>query len=277
MKNLQKLIGIIALITVIGFSMIACGNGNGGRGPGIPVPQTVTYNGVSADGSTYTLKITEPAARYTAQDGDTYELTVTSPNGTTKTSKGTVTKAGNEMELTPNGTTEPFTVKVSAEGLIGISGNLKWDGDKETTTLPGELTPVTAEVAQLAAELNAINNGSARADGNTVTLTDNVTLNKNLTMEGGAIFGNAAPEGNGGGVNLDEANFIMNGGRIQGGTDSDGFAKNTALRSRASLDAGGRYTAKWGTGGTYTIGGVAQTGGSDIGPTGDTLIAIPAR
>ncbi|MDR2730741.1 MAG: hypothetical protein LBB81_07585 [Treponema sp.] len=42
---------------------------------------------------------------------------------------------------------------------------------------------------------------------------------------------------------------------------------------------------EWGTGGTYTKGGVNQTGGSDItannsgasGRTNDTLIAIPAR
>jgi hypothetical protein len=42
---------------------------------------------------------------------------------------------------------------------------------------------------------------------------------------------------------------------------------------------------KWGTGGTYTSGGVSQTGGSDIvtlnggvyGKTDDTLIAVPAK
>jgi hypothetical protein len=36
-------------------------------------------------------------------------------------------------------------------------------------------------------------------------------------------------------------------------------------------------TAKWGTGGTYTKGGVSQTGGSDIGTTADTLIAVPGK
>jgi hypothetical protein len=38
-------------------------------------------------------------------------------------------------------------------------------------------------------------------------------------------------------------------------------------------------TAKWGMGGTYTKGGVSQTGGSDIlrsdRGTDDTLIAVP--
>jgi hypothetical protein len=45
----------------------------------------------------------------------------------------------------------------------------------------------------------------------------------------------------------------------------------------ADSDSGaGTAVLKWGTGGTYTKGGVAQTGGSDIGRTNDTLIAIPA-
>jgi len=35
--------------------------------------------------------------------------------------------------------------------------------------------------------------------------------------------------------------------------------------------------AYWGTGGTYTRGGVNQSGGGNIASTNDTLIAIPAR
>ena len=66
----------------------------------------------------------------------------------------------------------------------------------------------------------------------------------------------------------------MKGGRIQGNTDSDGFTKNTG--TNAALYAISSTTAKWGTGGTYTKGGVPQSGGSDIGNLNDTLIAIPA-
>jgi hypothetical protein len=99
-----------------------------------------------------------------------------------------------------------------------------------------------------------------------------------FTMEGGTISGNTAAgggDGDGGGVAVNDegdSTFIMKGGRIQGGTDSDGFTKNTAPNNgSAALVVWG--TAKWGTGGAYTKGGVSQTGGSDIGSTNDTLIA----
>jgi hypothetical protein len=42
-----------------------------------------------------------------------------------------------------------------------------------------------------------------------------------------------------------------------------------------SLHNSSGNTTKWGTGGTYTKGGVSQRGGSDIGSTDDTLIAVP--
>jgi hypothetical protein len=102
-------------------------------------------------------------------------------------------------------------------------------------------------------------------------------------MEGGTISGNSAEEG-GGVVIGTEGTFTMRGGRIQGGTDSDGFTKNAASNNNsgsAALMVRDQWnhvgTAKWGTGGTYTKGGVSQTGGSDISNTNDTLIAVPAR
>jgi hypothetical protein len=118
-----------------------------------------------------------------------------------------------------------------------------------------------------------------------------------FTMSGGAIFGNSA-QGNvlsfGGGVLVADADtlFIMEGGRIQGGTASDGFAANTvtgSIPSGAALHLDnyeGSTVAKWGTGGRYTKGGASQTGSNDIvttsgqyrqGGTDDTLIAIPAK
>jgi hypothetical protein len=115
-------------------------------------------------------------------------------------------------------------------------------------------------------------------------------------MSGGTIFGNSAQGSGlsfGGGVIVADAegSFILKGGRIQGSTTSEGFAANTisgGIQSSAALhidDYEGTTVAKWGTGGTYTKGGVPQTGGSDIaetsgryrqGGTDDTLIAIPA-
>jgi hypothetical protein len=113
-------------------------------------------------------------------------------------------------------------------------------------------------------------------------------------MEGGSISGNIAEYG--GGLQVSESTFTLKGGRIQGGTDSDGFTKNTVTEDgdcwwamALFIDEGS--TAKWGTGGAYTQGetsydpGGDKTGGSDIvvldddgsGGVSGTLIAIPAK
>jgi hypothetical protein len=107
--------------------------------------------------------------------------------------------------------------------------------------------------------------------------------NSTFTMSGGAIYGNTAYSGGGVCVNGQNGNygtFIMSGGRIQGSTDSDGFTKNIAQMVHAALSINKLCTAKWGMGGTYTMGGVNQTGGSAIVGgsdeyigTNDTLIA----
>jgi hypothetical protein len=99
-----------------------------------------------------------------------------------------------------------------------------------------------------------------------------------FTMEGGTIYGNTAQ--NGGGVRVgDGSTFTMEGGTIYGKTDRlpldvDPSFANIASNYAALTTDG--TAAKWGTGGTYTQGGVDKTGGGDIGSTDDTLIAIPA-
>jgi hypothetical protein len=100
-----------------------------------------------------------------------------------------------------------------------------------------------------------------------------------FTMKGGVIFGNSADIG-GGVANVDDGNvFIMEGGRIQGNTNSDGFTKNTAATRGAAMQAW--PMSKWPMGGTYTKGGVPQTGGTDIVTgndwTDDTLIAVQGK
>ena len=47
MKNKLKLLGIIAVVAVIGFSMVGCDNGNGGGGGGVPAELVGTW--VNAD------------------------------------------------------------------------------------------------------------------------------------------------------------------------------------------------------------------------------------
>ncbi|GHU76852.1 hypothetical protein FACS189461_4900 [Spirochaetia bacterium] len=124
-----------------------------------------------------------------------------------------------------------------------------------------------------------ISGNSAKDNGGGVVIADGC----NMIMEGGTISGNNAS--NGGGIFSVLAknslwkgtgcSFTMKGGRIQGNTDSDGFTKNTGANAAISLDS--NITAKWGTGGVYTKGGAAQTGGSDIGSSDDTLVAAPVR
>jgi hypothetical protein len=93
-----------------------------------------------------------------------------------------------------------------------------------------------------------------------------------FTMSGGTIMGNSAKYA--GGIHIGGSTFIMEGGTIYG--SSEGVNANTSSIGAAFNVADGG-TAKWGTGGTYTKGGVSQTGGSVIGSTDDTLIAIPAK
>jgi hypothetical protein len=97
-----------------------------------------------------------------------------------------------------------------------------------------------------------------------------------FTLEGGTIGGNSAV--NGGGVSAhDGGKFTLEGGTIYG--KSAGANANSALVTNEAalhVNIGDGSTAVWGTGGTYTKNGAAQSGGSSIGNTDDTLIAIPA-
>jgi hypothetical protein len=132
MKNFSKLISIIALVAVIGFSFAACGGDDSGGGGG---PQTATYTGTSS-GMTYTLKITENTARYTAQSGDNYELT-----GDTKKSAGKVDiVSGDVLTLRPTNAATTFTATVSGNSITGFTGSVIWDGESTPTSLPSTLT-----------------------------------------------------------------------------------------------------------------------------------------
>jgi hypothetical protein len=136
--------------------------------------------------------------------------------------------------------------------------------------------------------------------GNTATSVTNATGGGVLvnagtfTMTGGTISGNtvtgAASENGGGGVDVNnDSTFTMQGGTIYGNVNSLPAGTDPSLANNAKIGSSMRVlyaTAKWGTGGTYTKGGVSQTGGSNIvplnadghsGSTNDTLIAVPRR
>ena len=148
----------IVLVAVIGFSFAACDNGVGGGDEGDP--QTVTYTGTSGS-TTYTLKITENTARYTAQSGDAYTLT-----SGTKTSTGIVdTVAGGVLTLKPSNASITFTATVSGNSLTALNGTVTWI-DNTTETAPGEFTGVGTDItnvpgAGLAAKLQWLKNNAA--------------------------------------------------------------------------------------------------------------------
>jgi hypothetical protein len=151
-----------------------------------------------------------------------------------------------------------------------ITGNSRTDpGDRGPSGMGGGV--FVPDVGTFTMEGGAITGNSAVRRGG------GVCNGGTFIMKGGVIFDNSADIG-GGVSNVDDGNiFIMEGGRIQGSTDSDGYTKNTATTRGAAMQAW--PMAKWPTGGTYTKGGVSQTGGSEIVTdndwTDDTLIAIP--
>jgi len=126
MKNVYKLIAIIALVAIIGFSFVACDNGTDtGGDPGIGGRYFF-----EADGETYVLIISD--------DGD-YELTVVGG----KTSTGTAKKSGGVYTLTPSSPeADPFTVTVSSSGVTGMSGTIAFDdGTSEESPSEVEVAP----------------------------------------------------------------------------------------------------------------------------------------
>jgi hypothetical protein len=113
---------------------------------------------------------------------------------------------------------------------------------------------------------NSTSGSTADSGGGGVYLRDSRDAVGAFTMLGGTIYGSASVANAG-----DNANEVRDGS----GTPVTGRGAALAVQVKG----------KWGTGGAYTRGGVAQTGGSDIVPidaktggrTDDTLIATPAR
>jgi len=132
-KNLWLIIPAIAL--VFGITVVGCDDDSGGGGSGSG-GNTQTYTG-TADGQTYTLKITK-AARYTAKSGDDYELT-----GGSKKSEGTVSNvSGSTLTLKPSNAAnaaDTFTATVSGKNLTKLEGTIKRN-DNTTAAAPGALT-----------------------------------------------------------------------------------------------------------------------------------------
>jgi len=186
MKKTIKLIGILALVALIGFSLIACGKGNS---------NSVTYKGTN-DGTTYTLKITKAAAESVTSPTGTTNLFAGAWNGaaigTVAVARNTLAVTGKSLDYTPTlvkseeslepvtpaagdayelkvgkkkstGTVEAvaggklilkpktadagtFNATVGDNGLINVTGLITFD-DKTTEEGPGELTPTAPPIS----------------------------------------------------------------------------------------------------------------------------------
>jgi hypothetical protein len=192
---------------------------------------------------------------FTMESGTISRNTVTSD----EFARGGGVRVGGDVTFTMTGGAITGNTCVASEDFSSGGGVEVWEG---TFTMQG----------------GAISGNSSHstADGHSggggVTVGSD-TGTGTFTMEGGSISGNSANEG--GGVSVYKSLFTLKGGRIQGSADSDGFTKNTASSHTAALWVDAGSMAKWGIGGTYTKGGVSQTGGNNIGYTDDTLIAAP--
>jgi hypothetical protein len=250
------------------------GNTRNGGGAGVVVNNRGTFtmeggkiSGNAAKGEGGILgggvQVNEGAV-FTMTGGEISGNTATPTNGDgqgggVNVSKGTFTMSGGKI----SGNT--------AEGGNYAGGGGMRIGSGGTFTMTG---------GEISGNSAAANGGSSGSSGGGVKITGEGTT---FTMKAGAISGNTAR--NGGGVVVEaEAAFIMEGGTIYGKAGSLPAGSDANLANIAQIDVGdaalnvnSNGTAKWGTGGTYTKSGVSQTGGTDIGATDDTLIAIPAQ
>jgi len=118
-------IAIIALIAVIGFSFVACGDGDGGGGIGGIGGGETTYTYNDAEGNAYKMLITsEGRAAYKPREGDTYVLSITFKNGTVKASTGTVTAFTNGIFTLKSSDNKIFEVMVKGEKIAQIDGDV---------------------------------------------------------------------------------------------------------------------------------------------------------
>ena len=155
---MKKMVWIMVIAFAFALAFTACDD----KPDPDPTPQTVIYSG-TANGITYTLKIT----------GNTYVLTAGS-----KKSAGTVVSYSNgTFTLKPEGSATTFTASVSSSGLTGFTGGITWEGDSTPTTLPTTVTPNTG---------NPLEGTWLEANGTTMTIAGNTIT---ITSAGGELFG----------------------------------------------------------------------------------------
>jgi len=147
MKNMFKLIGIIALVAIIGFTMIVCDNGGGGgggrsysgsggtgsggkspnnpgtgpsNGPNGPTVGSGTYSGKDVLGNSYSLAVGSSARA--ALKGDNFTMTVKSRDGKNRYVRGTVKEINADGTLLLETEGVEFTTVVGSGTLNSVAG-----------------------------------------------------------------------------------------------------------------------------------------------------------
>jgi hypothetical protein len=181
MKKFFKLIGIIALVAIIGFTMAGCDNESnlGGQTPG-KTPGSGQYTTKDVLGNSYSISIGSsiPAAsiasRYTraAVENDQVKMSVKGRDGNTRNVSGKVKKVGTDGTLTiETNKGDKFSVVVDGtnmEAIVSDGAEIKLDKSVSFTAADGKtetattLTPRTFDSIYLRA--NRWNNGKERGE-----------------------------------------------------------------------------------------------------------------
>jgi len=97
MKNTIKLFGIIAIVSIIGFSMLACDTGSNGNNKS---DSNGDYSGIRLEGSTWTTTVYGAVSQMTFSATTYEENVISSPFTTGFASRGPYTISGNIITIT---------------------------------------------------------------------------------------------------------------------------------------------------------------------------------
>jgi hypothetical protein len=259
----------------------------------ITVPAGVTLD-VTADGAQLGLGNFDPHAdnitvtvNGTIIAGSNAVCFEDNASAATINGSGTIRLQSKGSLLTVKGNKNVANRKLTLDGvtLVGIADNnnalVQVGGGGEFILKSGAITGNTTTSGGGGVNVNGgtfIMEGGA-ISGNTANYGGGVgTEQSTFTLKGGTISGNTAQVKMGGGVYAGNTTFTMEGGTIYGSASNTGDNANEVTGEGAAISfARGEQVVKWGMGGTYTKGGVPQTGGSDIGNSDDTLVVTPSR
>ena len=124
MKNFIKFFGIIAIIAIIGFSMIACKNSDDDDKDTDSIIGSGQFAGKDVLGNSYSLSVGSDASR-SAVKGDNFKMNLSTRDGKTRNVTGTVTAISDDGTLTlkENSSNIEFTAKTDGTVLETVIGN----------------------------------------------------------------------------------------------------------------------------------------------------------